>query len=489
METPFGSLPNYVLARASMAECDEWLRGRVSRRTVLKGALAGAATAVAGPILWQRPGLTAQPPAARHLAFGDDPRTTMTISWLTTGPVAGAVVDVGPTNSYGQTVPAASSSVPGTQTVYHHARVAGLSPNTAYHYRVRHAGAESPDERFRTAPAAPQPFTFTAFGDQGVSDSAVTTTARVAGLDPAFHFHVGDLCYAYILGLGNPLHPFEFPGVLQPIAYDAAKWDSWLRLIEPASARAPWMTTVGNHEMEPGFGPLGYNGYLTRTSMPATGPSRAPTVYAFRYGNVGLVALDGNDASAEIRFNQGYTEGAQDRWLRATLKALRSDPEIDFIVVGFHNCAYCTNAVHASDGGIRNRWGAIFDRFAVDLVINGHNHCYERTHPIRDGRPTREVRPGGVVRPARDGTTYITAGGGGQAAYQAALYPASYVVLGPGLRVPELAPWSATRYLDISLIAVDVTPRDGTGTATMTVRALRATGSLIERITLRRTGP
>ena len=34
-------------------------------------------------------------------------------------------------------------------------------------------------------------------------------------------------------------------------------------------------------------------------------------------------------------------------------------------------------------------WEPIFDRFGVDLVVNGHNHCYERTHPMLQPGPMR----------------------------------------------------------------------------------------------------
>lgn len=52
--------------------------------------------------------------------------------------------------------------------------------------------------------------------------------------------------------------------------------------------------------------------------------------------------------------------------------------------------------------------------------------------------------------------------------------------------MPETAEWSAFRYLNLSLIAVDVTPQDPFGTATMTVRALDAGGTEMERITMTR---
>ena len=110
-----------------------------------------------------------------------------------------------------------------------------------------------------------------------------------------------------------------------------------------------------------------------------------PTAWTARHGNVAFVNLDANDVSYEIPHNLGWTGGRQTAWLADTLAALRADPVVDWIVVGFHHCAYCTNAVHGSDGGVRDAWVALFDQHAVDLVVNGHNHCYERAEPTGAG--------------------------------------------------------------------------------------------------------
>ncbi len=34
---------------------------------------------------------------------------------------------------------------------------------------------------------------------------------------------------------------------------------------------------------------------------------------------------------------------------------------------------------------MRTNWVPLFDKYAVDLVINGHNHIYERTDPLKGG--------------------------------------------------------------------------------------------------------
>ena len=249
-------------------------------------------------------------------------------------------------------------------------------------------------------------------------------------------------------------------------------------------ASAALLPAVGNHEIETGMGDWGYDGFLTRVALPGNGLAGLPTTWSARWGNVALVALDANDVSAEITRNNGVSGGAQELWLARTLAGHRGDPEVDWIVVGFHHCAYCTNTLHGSDAGVR-RWVPLFDRYGVDLVINGHNHCYERTHPLRAGRPVAEVRSGGTWGSA-GGVTYLCAGGGGGQTFPMSAAPTSTITVEGGARIPELAPWSASRYNDHSLLLIDVDPPGSGGTTTLTVRAVSATGVEFDRVTLLR---
>ena len=216
------------------------------------------------------------------------------------------------------------------------------------------------------------------------------------------------------------------------------------------------MPSFGNHDMERGHGPQGYAGHQARFSLPG---SELFGVYAFRWLNVAVVAIDANDVTTEITANRGYSKGAQVRWLDRTLGQLRADPTIDWIVAHYHHCSYCTILVHGSDGGCRSAFDELFARHQVDLVINGHNHGYERTHPLKRGEMTASVPTGGVVQSARDGTVFVCAGGGGQVSYPAFGGPiASYVTDASGLKIPELALWSAARLSGYSFISVDVDP-------------------------------
>jgi hypothetical protein len=494
MRTPFGEIPDRFLPDMSMPEAHEYLqqrrarRARLSRRQLLRGLAAGAATVAAGPILLKQPARAATPPQGARVLFGDDPTRSMAISWGTPGDVQAPAVEYwrqGRGGPSGFLRAERSGGVAGSPTVYHHVRIDGLDPDTAYGYRIVHNGSDGRAGTFRTAPDQLRPIRFTSFGDQGVYEDAAGNVARIAALDPDLHFHVGDLCYAYGTGIG------EETGLPTMDETDQDVWDEWFRQNEPVSAHVPWMPLVGNHEMEYGYGEQGYDGLYTRYELPGSGVAGAPLTYAFTYGNVGFVALDGNDASYQLPANQGWLGESQDEWLRRTLSELRGDDTTDFIVAGYHNCSYCSNGMHGSDRGHRDRWNDLFDEFSVDLVINGHNHCYERTHALRRGEVAAEAPVGAELDPTEVGTIFITAGGGGADEYPAFTYPFAHVhpersVIFIGPKEVEVATWSATRYLGPSVLVADVDPPDEEGVTRLRLRGMATSGDVFDEVVLRR---
>ena len=135
----------------------------------------------------------------------------------------------------------------------------------------------------------------------------------------------------------------------------------------------------------------------------------------------------------------------------------------------------------------------------MDLVINGHNHVYERTDPLRDGKVALRA-PIGASYNSAAGTTYIAAGTGG-AGFYAFNAPQSfegnvnhvesiktqYVATIDGQLDPQTVTWSRSRYAGYGFLAVDVQPgRKGQAT-TMTVRSVSEQGAELDRVTLRRT--
>ncbi len=478
MQTPWGERP--ADPSLSMAEQYDFLRGRVSRRGLLKGA----ALLTAGPLLLRSQRADAATPLGpRWVGFGNDPRTTMTVSSAFPGPFGSAYVEYGLDASFGSVMPLNVQGVPGVTTTYGAAPLTGLAPGTAYTYRVNVDGQVTANATFRTAPAAAGPFTFTAFGDEGTTVAAATIVARVAKAQPQVHLVAGDLCYADGSGQGLASDLMKLP-----------QWDKWLRLIEPAAAQVPWMTTVGNHEMEAGFGLQGYDGYLARFARPDTGAVGCPATYHFRYGSVAFIQVDSNDVSYEIPHNLGYSAGAQDAWLASVLSGYRAPGSgVDFIVVAMHHCAYNTSRGHGSEGGVRDRWVALFDQYGVDLVISGHNHSYERTHLMRGGKKVVSAPRGGTMRSDK-GTTYLTLGGGGAGLNTAGYYSGSCVVSTAATptthkKISQAANWSAARAAKYSYLVCKVKPSTPSSNGLLKLWIYDKSVALIDNIALSRPGP
>ena len=380
--------------------------------------------------------------------------------------------------------PSGTSAV---QQYFLRAELSGLRPGQTYYYLVGHDGWDSTGNlgtirSFTTAPSGREPFTFTAFGDEGVTYDAVANTNLIRAQNPAFHLHVGDVSYAEDGGSG-----------LITDSYDPRLWDSFFTQVEPVASSTPWQVAVGNHEMETWYSPDGYGGQFDRFAFPGS-----TSYYTFTYGNVAVISLDANDVSNEIPANLGYSGGAQTAWLAQHLAAYRQRTDIDFIVAYFHHCAYCTCAMHSSEGGVRANWAPLFDKYSVDLVINGHNHIYERTDPIKGGSATTSASIGSTVTPATQGTTYITAGAGGTSldnfsaadSYEGNVNNISavsaYINEPGGTQTPETVAWSRVRYTGYCLLVVDSVPAQHNEVSQLVVRGLSNAGVELDRVVLAR---
>jgi energy-coupling factor transporter ATP-binding protein EcfA2 len=119
------------------------------------------------------------------------------------------------------------------------------------------------------------------------------------------------------------------------------------------------------------------------------------------------------EAAGVARFRVRKVEAA--RKLESAEKNGTSDVVWKF--VSYHHPSYSSD--EDDYGNLwkgKSTWGdmrirpltKLFDRFGVDVVWNGHIHSYERTWPIREGRPVEQ-----------DGTIYMIAGGGGGGLEQA----------------------------------------------------------------------
>jgi len=523
MDIPRMGVPEQLAERMSMAEQHEYLRARFSRRNLIRGGAVTLGAVAGGAFV---PGAVAQAavptqrtspatqtvdgsfvaPFGRHLAWGNDPRTEITVSWQVPVAVKKPFIRVGATpwdlsrkidaEVRSLYTPAGVGASADHTQYYLHAKLTHLRPGRTYYYGVGHQGFDPAEPHllgtlgtFTTAPAHKAPFTFTAFGDQGVSYHGLANDSLLLGQNPAFHLHAGDIAYADPAGAGKTADT----------GFDSRVWDSFLAQTESVAKSVPWMVSYGNHDMEAWYSPNGYGGEEARFTLPDNGPDKAnlPGVYSFVYGNTAIISLDPNDVSFEIPANLGISGGTQTTWFESQLKKYRACDDIDFIIVFFHHCAYCTSTAHASEGGVRQEWVPLFEKYTVDLVINGHNHQYERTDVLKGNTVVKKLPIGETAYPETEGVVYVTAGAAGRSLY-AFTAPdsyeghlderdsvASFVNTKDG-KVNETVAWSRVRYLNYSFLRVDVEPAAKGHYARLKVQGIAETGDRIDHFTVAR---
>lgn len=267
-------------------------------------------------------------------------------------------------------------------------RIAGLTPGTRYPYQIRAGNRPLSDElAFQTNRPRGERYTFLVLGDSGMGSRAQYQLAdRMVHAEPPADFvlHTGDLVYP--------------DGARR--RYEERFFAPYRRLL----ARINFWPCLGNHDVkkakpaspEPddGRGPA----YEEVFELPLNGPDGLPANhnYWFDYASCRIAVCDSNVTEAVM------TEQVAP-WLAAVLAD--AGPRWKFVV--FHHPPY-TGARHKPDVRVQRTLVPVLDAANVDVVFNGHDHLYERTHPLRDG----EIVESGA------GVVYIVTGAGGAELYE-----------------------------------------------------------------------
>ncbi len=299
---------------------------------------------------------------------------SVVVAWRSTATVAPAV-EWGATPSYGSL----ATGPPGTA---HEIALAGLAPATTYHYRVLLDGTPAGgDHAFRTPPTDPAaPVRFAVAGDTGSGCAAqMKVISRIEEMNPDFVLLAGDLAY---MG-GTPV-------------------EVRTRMMWPFAellATRPVFTALGNHDVVTGSGaPL-----LAAVTMPTNSVDGSERFFSFDWGAVHVAVLDTNSDVSSA--------SPQIAWLAADLGAASG---ARWKVVVFHNPVY-SSSKHGSSPLLQATVAPLCDAHHVDLVFTGHDHDYERSHPMRAGAVTDASGGPAYVNPA--GTIYVVSGGGGKDLY------------------------------------------------------------------------
>jgi 3',5'-cyclic AMP phosphodiesterase CpdA len=291
------------------------------------------------------------------LTISGDPRTTQSVTWRTSTEVATglaeiALAEAGPNFPEKAKVFVAKSEALKSDLStahYHSVTFQDLTPGSVYTYRVGDGTNWSEWYQFRTAAPEDEAFSFVYFGDaQNDVRSMWSRVIREAFRDApkaSFFLHAGDL-----------INRAESDG----------EWGEWFDAGDWLNATIPVVAIPGNHEQarnEDRSRRLSHHWRPTFTFAENGPRGLEETCYTLTYHNMRIVALNSNTLHEE-----------QAEWLDKVL----AENESEWVVCTFHHPIYSTGKGR-DNAELRALWKPIFDKYQVDLVLQGHDHTYGRT--------------------------------------------------------------------------------------------------------------
>ncbi len=308
------------------------------------------------------------------LTWSGDPTTTASITWRTDTSITQAEGQIAEANASANFTTWARSETARIEkwkrnrlvAHFHSVTFQNLKPNTLYAYRVGSDKIWSSWYQFRTASAEPDKFTFIYLGDaQNNLLSLWARTIRTAVLDAPhadFIIHAGDL-------VNN--------------ANRDSDWHEWFESGDWIHAKIPSIPSPGNHE---------YSNYQDvskrrlsvlwrpQFTLPENGPEGfTETTYYIDYQGARIISLNSNERHKE-----------QVPWLEQVLK---NNPN-KWTFVTFHHPIFSAGGRANKDQ--REAWKPVFDKYAVDMVLQGHNHTYARGNNIGSSATVRDSTKGTV---------------------------------------------------------------------------------------------
>lgn len=236
---------------------------------------------------------------------------------------------------------------------YHSVTFEDLEPNTTYAYRVGDGKYWSEWIQFTTAEKTNMPFSFIYVGDAQnyIYDlwSRLIREGYKKAPEANFIIHVGDLI---------------------DDAHNEEEWHEWFAAGGWIHRTLPSLAIPGNHEYRPLYNkdiPLRKKSlsiqWNHQFTLPENGIDALPeTSYFIDYQGVRFIALNSNEKIDE-----------QTIWLEETLK---NNPH-EWAIAFLHHPIYSASTSRDNPKR-RQAWKPLFDKYGVDLVLQGHDHSYAR---------------------------------------------------------------------------------------------------------------
>ncbi|MEK3884848.1 PA14 domain-containing protein [Paenibacillus sp. PL2-23] len=269
----------------------------------------------------------------------------------------------------------------------HKALVEGLTPGTPYKYRLGSDGYWSETGTFVTEADNESEFEFLYMTDsQGGNSGDYEVWANTLN-QAVEHFPQSQ----FLVMTGDMVDG----GALE------SQWLDYFGKPQQTLMHLPIMAAVGNHE-----GPYNDNYYyhFNYPNDQIDDPLPPGSVYSFDYGDAHFMILNTMDMGWDARQRESFMH--QIEWLRREV----AETDKKWKVVAFHKAIYSVGG-HSKETEIyelRDMLYPVFDELGIDVVLQGHDHSYVRTHQMYGDKAVLDVKKDANGNPLNPkGTMYM----------------------------------------------------------------------------------
>ena len=274
--------------------------------------------------------------------------------------------------------------------------VKNLKENTEYYYQVFQNGEWAEAKAYETGSF--ENYSILYVGDPQIGASTGQTSAEedkmsesndnLAARNDSFNWN-------QVLTNATAQHDASFMISAGDQVNTANKENEYAGYLSAASlASLPVATTIGNHDSKSAQytyhfnNPNAFDKVVDADADYTTGATAAGTDYYYTYGDVLFIVLDTNNYNCATHEN-------------VIKKATQENSDCKWRVVTFHQDIYGSGYDHSDSDGIvlRTQLTPLFDKYKIDVVLQGHDHTYSRTYQLTgDGKEHEKYssKPSGV---------------------------------------------------------------------------------------------
>lgn len=249
------------------------------------------------------------------------------------------------------------------------AKITGLETGKTYYYRVGISGTDN----FST------PVAFTVRNEETSGFTFINVNDSQGMIASDYETYLNTLAAAknQFAGAAFVLHAGDFVD-------DGSNEDYWTWALDGVSESVSYIPSAGNHEAKSSVeGITDPNAIISHFQVQNQDIPEQDTstgiYYSYVYKNATFIVLNTNDVTKD-----GYLSDAQYDWAYEKAKNAKTDWKI----ILMHKSPY-SNGPHAKDDdvvAIRKQLNSLAADCDVDLVLSGHDHVYNRTPYLAQGK-------------------------------------------------------------------------------------------------------